>query len=86
MAQPGQGDVGPVPHANGAAPGNPNLISQEINGTFYFYDASQLPPVSGYPSYGGQPFVPVGMPGMVAPSPDVFLYPQAAPGMMYYPQ
>ncbi|KLU86513.1 hypothetical protein MAPG_05525 [Magnaporthiopsis poae ATCC 64411] len=86
MGQPGHGNVGAVSHGNGAAPGNPNLISQEINGTFYYYDASHLPAVSGYPAYGAQPFVPVGMPAMMAPSPDGFFYPPGPTGMMYYHQ
>lgn len=77
---------GEVAQPNGQQGSNPNLITQEVNGTFYFYDASQLPAVNNYPPYGAQPYVPVGMPGMMAPSPDGFYYPQTAPGMMYYSQ
>lgn len=80
-----QGEVGLV-QPNGQPAANPTLITQEVNGTFYFYDATQLPAVNNYPPYGAQPYVPVGMPGMMAPSPDGFYYPQTAPGMMYYSQ
>jgi hypothetical protein len=89
---------GPVPfvaptqhdHMTGQGPpANPNLVAQEANGMVYYYDASQLPPMSAYPPYsapqGYQSNV-MGMGGMVTPSPDGFYYPQAAPGMVMYPQ
>ncbi|KAI1641429.1 CASC3/Barentsz eIF4AIII binding-domain-containing protein [Biscogniauxia mediterranea] len=68
---------------------NPNLVAQEVNGMVYYYDASQLPPMTAYPPYSapqGYPMPNVGMNGMVTPSPDGFYYPPSAPGVVYYPQ
>ncbi|KAJ9156160.1 Titin [Pleurostoma richardsiae] len=86
--QPSQGDA-PSAQQNGQALPGPNLVAQEVNGMVYYYDAAQLPAVTGYPSYSGPPgYVPgvVGMGGMVTPSPDAFYYPQPAQGVVYYPQ
>jgi hypothetical protein len=90
-AQPAQGDpAAAAAQANGQAGPAPNLVAQEVNGMVYYYDASQLPSVPGFPSYPGtQGFVPgvANMGGMVTPSPDTFYYPQApSTGMVYYPQ
>ncbi|GAO14677.1 uncharacterized protein UV8b_04637 [Ustilaginoidea virens] len=66
-----------------------NLVAQEVNGMVYYYDASQIPPVSSYTPYSapqGYQHSVMGMGGMVTPSPDGFYYPQHAAGMMYYPQ
>lgn len=74
--------------AQNASP-NPNLVAQEVNGMFYYYDASQIQQINSYPPYAAhQSFQPsvMGMGGMVAPSPDGFFYPQHAPGMVYYSQ
>ncbi|KAI9172458.1 hypothetical protein HJFPF1_01960 [Paramyrothecium foliicola] len=80
---------GPPPITSSAPPTSSNLVAQEVNGMVYYFDASQLPPVNSYQSYGGpqgyQPNV-MGMGGMVTPSPDGFYYPQPAPGMVYYSQ
>ncbi|PHH65554.1 hypothetical protein CDD81_1989 [Ophiocordyceps australis] len=66
-----------------------SLVAQEVNGMVYYYEASQLQPINGYPPYSApqnfQPSV-MGMGGMVTPSPDGFYYPQPAPGMVYYSQ
>ncbi|KAI1129096.1 hypothetical protein F5Y10DRAFT_162502 [Nemania abortiva] len=64
---------------------NSNLVVQEHNGMFYYYDASQLPPMAPYAYSAPQAYpVPnVGMSGMVAPSSDGYYYP--TPGV-YYPQ
>ncbi|KAH7255727.1 CASC3/Barentsz eIF4AIII binding-domain-containing protein [Fusarium redolens] len=80
----------PVMSNNGAPPASgSSLVVQEANGMVYYFDASQLPPVTNYPGYpapqGYQPSV-MGMGGMVTPSPDGFYYPQQASGMVYYPQ
>ncbi|KAF9767877.1 hypothetical protein IL306_014891 [Fusarium sp. DS 682] len=80
----------PVMSNNGAPPATgSSLVVQEANGMVYYFDASQLPPVTNYSSYpppqGYQPSV-MGMGGMVTPSPDGFYYPQQASGMVYYPQ
>lgn len=81
--QPVMSNNGPPP-----APGS-SLVVQEANGMVYYFDASQLPPVTNYSSYpapqGYQPSV-MGMGGMVTPSPDGFYYPQQTSGMVYYPQ
>ncbi|KAH9906623.1 hypothetical protein F4778DRAFT_588105 [Xylariomycetidae sp. FL2044] len=72
-------------------PSNSHLVQQEVNGTVYYYDASQLPPVQfpphfpaaqGYPMPAGV----VGMNGMVTPSPDGYYYPPPASGVVYYGQ
>ncbi|SCV29162.1 uncharacterized protein FFB14_02380 [Fusarium fujikuroi] len=81
--QPVMSNNGPPP-----APGS-SLVVQEANGMVYYFDASQLPPVTNYSGYpapqGYQPSV-MGMGGMVTPSPDGFYYPQQTSGMVYYPQ
>jgi hypothetical protein len=85
-AAPAQGDSSSA----AGQPNGPNLVAQEVNGMVYYYDASQLPPVAGFPSYPNPPqgYVPgvVGMGGMMTPSPDTFYYPQANPGVVYYSQ
>ncbi|KAJ8130311.1 hypothetical protein O1611_g3317 [Lasiodiplodia mahajangana] len=64
---------------------NSNLVVQEANGMFYYYDASQLPSMAPYAYSASQPYpIPnVGINGMVAPSSDGYYYP--TPGV-YYPQ
>ncbi|KAI5926951.1 CASC3/Barentsz eIF4AIII binding-domain-containing protein [Camillea tinctor] len=74
---------------NAQNPPNSNLVAQEVNGMVYYYDASQLPPMTAYPPYSapqGYPMPNVGMNGMVTPSPDGFYYPSSATGVVYYPQ
>lgn len=91
FAHQGQPDQGPASHGHGHNPSSgSNLVAQEVNGMVYYYDASQIAPVSSYPPpysapQGYQPSV-MGMGGMVTPSPDGFYYPQHASGMVYYPQ
>jgi len=69
---------------------NQNLIAQEVNGTYYFYDPSQLPPVQPFTSYPGQQGfvsgVPMGNVVNPSPAPEGYYPYQATPGMMYYPQ
>jgi hypothetical protein len=69
---------------------NQNLIAQEVNGTFYFYDSSQLPPVQPFTGYPGQqgfvPGVPMGNVVNPSPVPDGYYPYQPNPGMMYYTQ
>ncbi|KAM7184284.1 CASC3/Barentsz eIF4AIII binding domain containing protein [Naviculisporaceae sp. PSN 640] len=83
---PPQGETSTV---QPAAPAQ-GLVAQEMNGMVYYYDASQLPPMAGFPSYPTtQPYAPgvAGMGGMVTPSPDTYFYQQQpAQGMMYYSQ
>ncbi|RYP35095.1 hypothetical protein DL767_004000 [Monosporascus sp. MG133] len=69
-----------------AQPGS-NLVAQEVNGMVYYYDASQLAPVSTYPPYSPPQGYPMagGMNGMVT-SPDGYYYPPSGPGVVYYPQ
>jgi hypothetical protein len=82
--------------ADGAAPSN--LVVQEINGMFYYYDATQIPAVATFPAAGYPPpqgyqpqqsqHVPPGVAlqhGMMTPSPDGFYYAQPQQGMVYYP-
>lgn len=67
-------------------------MAQEANGMVYYYDAAQIQAIAPFPTYPPQPMpMPavggvVGMGGMMTPSPDGFYYPQAAQGMVYYPQ
>ncbi|KAI0002754.1 CASC3/Barentsz eIF4AIII binding-domain-containing protein [Xylariaceae sp. FL0662B] len=75
---------------NAQNPPNSNLVAQEVNGMVYYYDASQLPPVT-YPPYSAPQGYPmpsgvVGMNGMITPSPDGYYYPPPGPGVVYYPQ
>ncbi|KAK4670512.1 uncharacterized protein QC763_212400 [Podospora pseudopauciseta] len=75
-----QSDV-PNAQAPGQAP-TPHLVTQEVNGTVYYFNANDIPSVPGYaPFPPAQPFAP----GMV-PGPDAYYYQQPAPGMVYYPQ
>ena len=87
----GEGEHAATPqgHTHTSSTGGSNLVAQEVNGMVYYYDASQIPSVSSYPSYSApQPYQPsvMGVGGMVTPSPDGFYYPQHASGMVYYPQ
>ncbi|KAK3359080.1 CASC3/Barentsz eIF4AIII binding-domain-containing protein [Lasiosphaeria hispida] len=75
-------------HGGGQGGSAQGLVAQEINGTYYYYDANQLSAMTGVPPFPtGQQYAPgmVGMGGMMTPSPDGFYYPQPAPGMVYYP-
>lgn len=88
FAQPAQNEAAP-PQPGGQGASSQNLVAQEMNGMVYYYDPSQLPPVTGYPPFpSAQPYAPgvVGMGGMMTPSPDTFYYQQPAPGVVYYPQ
>lgn len=66
-----------------------NMVAQEANGMVYYYDSTHMPPMNAYQPYtapqGYQPGV-MGMGGIVTPSPDGYYYPQATPGMVYFPQ
>lgn len=88
------GQQGPLPvnyatstqgDATGQAPSQ-NLVTQELNGTVYYFNANELPAaVAGFPP----PYPPPQQyaVGMVPPvGPDGFYYPQPTPGMVYYPQ
>ncbi|KAK0739977.1 CASC3/Barentsz eIF4AIII binding-domain-containing protein [Apiosordaria backusii] len=75
-----QGDV-PNAQAPGQAPSQ-NLVTQEVNGTVYYFNANEIPSVPGYPPFPpAQPYAP----GMV-PGPDAYYYQHPTPGMVYYPQ
>lgn len=69
-----------------------SLVAQEVNGTVFYYDASQIPAVASFPpQYQPLPhpgFAPptVGMCGMMTPSPDAFYYGQPPQGVVYYSQ
>ncbi|KAK4191461.1 CASC3/Barentsz eIF4AIII binding-domain-containing protein [Podospora australis] len=66
-----------------------NLVTQELNGTVYYFNASELPAVSGFPAYPApQQYTPgmVGMTSVMPPGPDQFYYSQPTPGMVYFPQ
>ncbi|KAH8893300.1 hypothetical protein GQ53DRAFT_108640 [Thozetella sp. PMI_491] len=84
--QQAQGDTSG--QANGQPPGSTQgLVAQEVNGMVYYFEPSQLPPMTGYQAYPTtQPYAPGVMGGMVTPSPDGFYYQQPAPGMVYYSQ
>ncbi|KAI1389746.1 CASC3/Barentsz eIF4AIII binding-domain-containing protein [Hypoxylon trugodes] len=89
QAQP-QGET-PSSQPNGQNTPSSNLVAQEVNGMVYYYDASQLPPVSSYPSYPTPQGYPmpggvVGMNGMVPPNPDGYYFSPPGPGVVYYPQ
>jgi len=89
FGQPGQGDPAGSHPPGGQGGQGGNLVAQEVNGMVYYYDASQIPAVTGYPSYPGpQNYVPsvVNMGGVATPNPEGFFYPQTAPGVVYYPQ
>ena len=83
--QPAQGEA---PAGQPPAPGQ-GLVAQEMNGTVYYYEASQIAPMTNFSSFpAAQQFGPgVGM-GVVTPSPDASFYYQQQPaqGMMYYSQ
>ncbi|KAK4162576.1 CASC3/Barentsz eIF4AIII binding-domain-containing protein [Cladorrhinum sp. PSN259] len=83
---PGQGDA---VNAQTGQPPSQNLVTQELNGTVYYFNAAELPSaVPGYPpGYPPpQPYPNGGMVGMVPAGPDAFYYQQPTPGMVYYPQ
>ncbi|KAJ8114803.1 hypothetical protein ONZ43_g4815 [Nemania bipapillata] len=64
---------------------NSGLVAQEANGMVYYYEASQLPPMTSYTYSTSQtyPMPNVGINGMVAPGSDGYYY--STPGV-YYPQ
>lgn len=68
--------------ATGQSGGSSTLVAQDVNGTIYYYDASQIPTYPSYPSYnaGYGPGMGMGM----SPGPDGYYYNQAAPGMAPY--
>ncbi|KAH8157149.1 hypothetical protein CIB48_g11099 [Xylaria polymorpha] len=86
-SQPGQQHQGEISGAQSAGQNsqNPNLITQEVNGMVYYYDASQLAPMAPYtyPTSQGYPMPNVGMNGIVTPSPEGYYY---HPPGVYYPQ
>ncbi|KAK3996768.1 CASC3/Barentsz eIF4AIII binding-domain-containing protein [Cladorrhinum sp. PSN332] len=85
----GQVDVANAQPAGQPQPPSQNLVTQEVNGTVYYFNAAELPAaVAGFPpGYPPpQPYPNGGMVGMVPAGPDAFFYPQPTPGMVYYPQ
>ncbi|KUI74217.1 hypothetical protein VM1G_09835 [Cytospora mali] len=75
--QSGQGE-GSQAGTQGGGPST--LVAQDVNGTVYYYDASQIPTYPSYPQYGAPGY---GM-GM-SPGPEGYYYNQAAPAMVPYP-
>ncbi|KAK2074297.1 hypothetical protein P8C59_008514 [Phyllachora maydis] len=68
----------------GPASGGSRLISQDIGGTMYYFDPSQLPPMATYPPYpSAQGYVlpGYGVNGMTTPNPDVMFYSQPGAGL-----
>lgn len=81
--QGGQGEPSSVP-ATAQGGGSSTLVAQDVNGTVYFYDASQIPTYPTYPSYNAPGYTPnMGM-GMQQQGPEGYYYNQAAPGMAPY--
>ncbi|KAI1336806.1 hypothetical protein F5Y15DRAFT_195560 [Xylariaceae sp. FL0016] len=84
-----QGEI-PTTSPGGQTQGSANLVAQEVNGMVYYYDASQLPPMTTYATYStpqSYPMPNVGMNNnMVTPGPDSFYYSQAGPNVPFYPQ
>lgn len=81
----GQGGQGEAPpgQTSGQAGGPSTLVAQDVNGTVYYYDASQIPTYPAYPNYGAPGYAQnMGM-GM-SPAPEGYYYNQAAPGMAPY--
>lgn len=75
-----QGGQGEAPQAGTQGSGPSTLVAQDVNGTVYFYDASQIPTYPTYPQYGAPEY---GM-GM-SPGPEGYYYNQPAPAMVPYP-
>lgn len=79
----GQGEA-PSVSSTGQGGGSSTLVAQDVNGTVYFYDASQIPTYPTYPAYSGPGYAPnMGM-GMQQQGPEGYYYNQAAPGMAPY--
>lgn len=75
-----QGGQDEAPQAGTQGSGPSTLVAQDVNGTVYFYDASQIPTYPTYPQYGAPEY---GM-GM-SPGPEGYYYNQPAPAMVPYP-
>ncbi|KAF3760563.1 hypothetical protein M406DRAFT_295918 [Cryphonectria parasitica EP155] len=80
--QGGQGE-GPPVQANTQGGGSSTLVAQDVNGTVYYYDASQIPTYPTYPAYGAPGYAPNMTMGM-SPAPEGYYYNQAAQGMTPY--
>ncbi|KAK3327437.1 CASC3/Barentsz eIF4AIII binding-domain-containing protein [Cercophora scortea] len=78
-----QGEApGPGPQANGQAGAPQGLVAQEMNGMVYYYESSQLPPITAFPSFPASQAYAPGLVGMVTPGQ---FYQPPAP-MVYYSQ
>lgn len=79
---------GPPPQAPPAQTADPSggsstLVAQDVGGTVYFYDASQIPTYPTYPNYSAPAYAPNMAMGM-SPAPEGYYYNQAASGMPPY--
>lgn len=79
---------GPPPQAPPVQTTDPNagsstLVAQDVGGTVYFYDASQIPTYPTYPNYNAPAYAPNMAMGM-SPAPEGYYYNQTAPGMPPY--
>lgn len=75
-----QGTPGEAPPVQSTGQGGPSatLVAQDVNGTVYYYDATQIPTYPTYPTYNAPGYAPsMGMG-------DGYYYNQAAPGMAPY--
>lgn len=81
-SQGGQGQAPPVPTTDQGG-GSSTLVAQDVNGTVYFYDATQIPTYPTYPAYNNPGYAPNVAMGM-SPTPEGYYYNQAAPGMPPY--
>ncbi|CAN8106207.1 unnamed protein product [Discula destructiva] len=79
----GQTQAPPMQNADqSGAP--PTLVAQDVNGTVYFYDASQIPTYPTYPAFNAPGYAPNMQPNMamgMSPAPEGYYYNQAASGM-----
>lgn len=75
-----QGGQADASQASSQGGGPPTLVAQDVNGTVYFYDASQIPTYPTYPPYGA-PGYSMGM----SPGPEGYYYNQPPPAMVPYP-
>lgn len=80
--QAGQADPAPV-QSTAQGGSSSTLVAQDVNGTIYYYDASQIPTYPSYPTYTAPGYAP-GMPMGMSPGPEGYYYNQPAPGMAPY--
>ncbi|KAK7750916.1 hypothetical protein SLS62_007179 [Diatrype stigma] len=78
----------PASQPSGQTQSGSNLVAQEINGMVYYFDASQIQPMTNYPPYPAPQNFPMAgnMNGMATPNQEGYYYPPPAPGVVYYPQ